>query len=190
MPNTINENKDQTKDSNKYHNKPYFYSDDTSLLLEVVRNLRGKRCIEIGSGNCYILEELSKNFEIAVGTDLVKPSSKKNGVEFFLADRATCFRDLSFDVSVCNPPYLPSDSIDDIATDSGKDSEQVMKFTEDGMRVIKEGGSLYILISSLTNQKKIEEEWRAKGYNITQVKEKKLFFETLYVYRLTKENKK
>jgi release factor glutamine methyltransferase len=165
--------------------KPYRFSDDTELLSEIATELHGGRCIEIGCGNCHVLRELTKNFSLAVGTDIVLPDDVK-GVELVLADRASCFRDCTFDVALCNPPYLPSEEIIDVSVDAGVECEKVIEFFEEAIRVLRKGGILYILLSSLSCIDKIMDRIEKSGYTAEVVKERRLFFETLSVYRVMK----
>lgn len=165
--------------------KPYLFSDDTALLAEVASSLSGKNAIEIGCGNCYILEKITESFEVAVGTDLLRPERGK-GLDIFLADGASCFREESFDVALCNPPYLPSDKLQDTAVDAGRDCELIRKLASDAMRVLKRGGKLYILLSSLSKPEDFIREWRSDGYMVNLVKERRIFFESLFVFEVVK----
>lgn len=166
--------------------KPYIFSEDTELILDVAKLIKGKRCIELGCGNCYVLEELTKKFDLAIGTDLVMPSRLKKDTEFVITDLASCFRDEVFDFAFANPPYLPSDEIIDLAVDSGKDSSVTVRFVEEALRVLKIGGKLYILLSSLSDIDKVLDFAFSAGCKIKKIKERRLFFESLLVYEIEK----
>lgn len=90
----------------------------------------------------------------------------------------------TFDLIILNPPYLPKDLREpkdsQKATTGGKNgSEIINKFLEKAKNYLTENGEIIILTSSFT-----------KGINWIDYKkkllgEKKLFFEELYVWRLT-----
>src|SRR5271154_1181607 len=106
----------------------YLPSEDTATLARTLRSYRGGRCLEIGFGSGAILQSLIPRFETVIGTDILSIAqavAAKGEAEVVLADRATCFREGVFDLVVFNPPYLPSETIEDRTVDGGKGGLEV-----------------------------------------------------------------
>ena len=87
-----------------------------------------------------------------------------------------------FDLILFNPPYLPEDKFDKgLDTTGGKNgSEVINKFLIQAKRYLNKNGKILILTSSLT--KKIN--WQI--YSKKKLAEKRIFFETLYVWELSR----
>ena len=168
----------------------YLSSDDSALFRKVLRRYSGESCLEIGAGNGGGLIELSRGFEMAVGTDLQPPSDsswRRDSVELVLADSAGCFREGSFDLVAFNPPYVPSDRLTDRAVDGGKEGEEVMmRFLTDAMRVSKRGGEIVVLLSSENPLAPIERLCQQNGFSVRLLETKRLFYETLTVYEVSR----
>jgi len=166
--------------------RPYVSSQDSLLLREAIRGRSGGSCLEIGTGNAGGLIELAKGYDVAAGTDLVAPEAvdwKRGRASVVLADAATCFRDDCFDLVVFNPPYLPSQAIEDPAVDGGLGGMEVpLHFLREAFRVVKRDGKILMLLSSDNPMKEIERECSLGGFKLTKVAEKRLFFEELYVF--------
>lgn len=166
--------------------RPYLSSQDSLLLRETIRGRSGGSCLEIGAGNAGGLMELAEGYDIVVGTDLVAPEKVEwrcGGGTFVLADAATCFRDGCFDLVVFNPPYLPSETIEDVAVDGGTGGVEVpLHFLREAMRVVKRDGRILMLLSSENPLEEIQRECSRKGFELKRVARKKLFYEELYVF--------
>jgi release factor glutamine methyltransferase len=168
----------------------YLSSDDSAALRGVLRRYSGESCLEIGAGNGGGLEVLSGGFARTVGTDLLRPSALAltgGSVDFCLADAASCFRGESFDLVAFNPPYLPSDEIRDVTVDGGKDGEAVtIRFLEDAIRVLKPKGRIVFLLSGDNPLAPIDATCRAKGFSMKLLETRRLFYEALSVYELSR----
>ncbi len=150
---------------------------------------RGGSCLEIGFGSGVVLSGAAGRFDLAVGTDLLGLDEAKlaraPGLELVLADRATCFRDGVFDLVFFNPPYLPSERVEDRAVDGGASGVEVpLSFLEDAVRVMKEEGSVLVLLSDLGDVSSFFSRVGRLGLSASPVAEKRLFFERLVVYRV------
>ncbi len=89
-----------------------------------------------------------------------------------------------FDVVIFNPPYLPEDKNEPedskLATTGGrKGSEIVNKFLRQTKKHLEGNGRIFLLTSSLT------EDVDFSGYEIELISEQKLFFEKLFVWKLS-----
>lgn len=150
----------------------------------------GEAFLEIGIGGGGNIRRVLQKFRLVVGTDLSREcieDSNRVNAELILADRATCFRASSFDAIVFNPPYVLSDTVVDIAVDGGLDGMQIpLSFLSSALEVIKPEGTILILISSLGAVDKLEAFCKLANLKLARVAEKRLFYETLIVYAITK----
>lgn len=167
----------------------YLPAEDTHLLMEVLRGDYGGTCLEMGFGSGAVVASVAGRFDLAVGTDVVSLESARlsraRGVELVLADRATCFRERSFDLVFFNPPYLPSRGVSDVAVDGGAGGIEVpTAFLREALRVVRPGGSVLALLSDDGDLAGFERRCRETGAELELAGERKLFFERLVVYRL------
>jgi methylase of polypeptide subunit release factors len=166
-------------------NRPYLASEDSALLREVLKTYSGESALEIGAGNCGNLVVLSKGFETAVGTDIVVPEMtdwKAAGVDFLIADRASCLRLGSFDLVAFNPPYLPVEVADDPSTEGGTGLEVPIGFLRDALRAVKLTGRIVMLLNDQAPIEEFEIECSRHGFKLSKVAARHLFFEELSVY--------
>jgi release factor glutamine methyltransferase len=170
----------------------YAYSEDSRLLAIAIMDLdEADTFLEIGVGSASNLKSVARRFKLVVGTDLSIPSGldpSKNRIELVVADRATCFRQQSFDVIVFNPPYLPSQDIKDRTVDGGEGGMEIpLKFLSSALEALKSNGKILALLSSLDSLQSFEEFCSSRGLSFNITKEMQLFFETLYVFEIAKK---
>jgi len=165
-------------------------------LGEAISQLdEGKLFLEIGFGGAENLRKVAAGkFEEVVGTDTLPiknfPACVSPKIELLRADRATCFRDGVFDVVAFNPPYLPSDRIDDRAVDGGLHGMEIpLQFLDSAMRVVKREGKVLILLSSLSEKEIFSKYCSDNNLFEKKITEKKFFFETLTVYLVTRQER-
>ena len=166
---------------------PYLASEDSALLRSVAARYSGASFLEIGAGNAGTLEAAAERFRIAAGTDLVAPGTagwRRAGASFVLSDLARCFTDGSFDLVAFNPPYVPSEAVEDPATDAGEGGSVPLSFLAEALRVVREGGRVLMLLSSDSPLERFEEACRRSGFGMKPVAKRRLFYETLTVYEL------
>jgi release factor glutamine methyltransferase len=157
------------------------------LLREALVNCNGERCLEIGCGNCFNLVALAARYDLVVGTDLIDLDKASSGIGVVIADRSSCFRDSAFDLVVFNPPYLPSASIEDPAVDGGEGGMDIpILFLQEALRVLKNEGRIIMLLSSLCDLSRFKQFCEGRNLSIKTIKEKKIFYEMLYVYEIRK----
>ena len=105
----------------------YVPAEDTFFIADYVGDMRGRRALDIGSGSGYLTALLSKNFEYVVGTDI---NFGALGSQTYRTTNLVCCNgadalNMTFDLVVCNMPYLATDAILDVATDGGADGVEV-----------------------------------------------------------------
>ncbi|HEV2389409.1 MAG TPA: hypothetical protein VGS04_01670 [Nitrososphaerales archaeon] len=167
----------------------YLPAEDTYLLRDALAPLAGGSCLEIGFGSGTLLAEASGRFQLPVGTDVFGREEARlaagPGVELVLADKATCFRDGVFDLVFFNPPYLPSEPIEDEAVDGGPTGVEVpILFLEEGLRVLGERGTIVALLSNAGDIGSFLSRCGELGLTVESLAEKRLFYETLIVFAL------
>lgn len=166
----------------------YTAAEDSSLLRNALKGYSGKMCLEMGTGNGGTLVELKKRFEIAVGTDLVRPEMgdwAEEGANVVLADAAACLKSSTFDLVAFNPPYLRGDPVDR-AVDGGKELEVPRRFLEEALRVVREDGSIVMLLNDDADVRTLGEVCEKSGFKLDKVESERLFFEELSVYMARK----
>jgi release factor glutamine methyltransferase len=168
-------------------NDYYKPSDDTFLLAECLQNASGRSALEIGAGSGYICEILTKHFKTVVATDIdldAITQAKENvrGVMFLCCDSSSAVTNMKFDLVVMNPPYLPSETIKDLAVDGGKDGIEIsIKMARDAIRLLHGDGKIMIVVSSLANYRLLMERLNDLGLRTEIIGERKLGFEQIMV---------
>lgn len=171
-------------------NRVYQPSEDTSTLARALRGYGGESCLELGFGSGAILQALVPRFRMVVGTDILSVAQAafaKGEVEVVLADRATCFRNMSFDLVTFNPPYLPSENVQDTAVDGGKGGIEVpISFLREALRVVKPNGKVVLLLSDEGDIEGFREFCESEGLVVRQVASAGVFFENLLVFEISR----
>jgi len=163
----------------------YIASEDSALLRSALKGASGGRCLEMGAGNGGNLLELRKGFSVVVGTDLVRPSAsdwRGNGVDYVLADGASCLRPDSFDLVAFNPPYLAVKASDDRAVEGGERLEVPKAFLREAIRTVKGTGRVVFLLNDEADVREFEMICAARSFALSRVDSRRVFFEELAVY--------
>ena len=172
--------------------EPYIFGEDSRLLYDAISRLdRGNLFLEIGvggGGNLGIAQTLFKN---CVGTDIRLPTGLnmhlKNSVDLVIGDRGECFREGVFDAVAFNPPYVPSESIEDLATDGGPRGIEVpLRFLESALRILNCGGVILMVLSSESSLDVLRDYCLKNNLKLREAGSKDLFFERLFVYEVTR----
>jgi methylase of polypeptide subunit release factors len=166
---------------------PYISSEDSALLRKALVRYSGERCLEIGAGNGGNLVELSKRFEMVMGTDLFKPTMAdwKDDSNLVVADRASCMKSSTFDLVTFNPPYIADDGIGDATVEAGRSLEVPRAFLEEALRVVKRSGVVLFVLNQDAKLKDFERICSEHGFRLRSVRAERLFFEELSVYEAT-----
>jgi methylase of polypeptide subunit release factors len=172
----------------------YLPAEDTFMLRDALGPFSGDSCLEIGFGSGAVLASVSERFRLTVGTDTIglEDARLASGprVQLALADRATCFRDGVFDLVFFNPPYLPSGQIEDEAVDGGPTGIEVpVSFLEESLRVLRGEGAIVALLSDEGDLESFLTHCSILGLTVESVVEKRLFYETLFVFTIRRRGR-
>ncbi|MCX8188350.1 MAG: methyltransferase domain-containing protein [Nitrososphaeria archaeon] len=174
----------------------YLPAEDTFLLirgLDSYNNL-GK-VLEIGLGSGKVAELINERSEFYVGCDInfnvLKEFKTKNvfnlKIDLVCCDSASCFRSLSFDTIIFNPPYLPSESIEDITIDGGYEGcEVTIAFLKNSFRLLKVNGLIFFIASTLSNLSKITSFLKENNFSYEEILREKFLFEHIILYKCMK----
>jgi release factor glutamine methyltransferase len=172
----------------------YFPSDDSIFLSNVVNHYYGQLALEIGTSSGIILKELSKNFRIVIGTDIDFDSLKRvkcvlNIDRLICCDGATALHDVKFDLIVTNPPYLPNiTNHTDKTVDGGPTGIEVsISILTSALDKLSRTGRILILVSNLSNKKKLERFGSQKNLVMKKISQKNLFYESLEIIEISRQ---
>ena len=175
----------------------YYPSEDTFILAEVAEKIVSDIALDVGTGSGYIAFILSKNSRWVLATDInieaiknvlkIKRERNINNLDLIVCNLFDAIREKKVDLITFNPPYLPPDNYK-----TGLETETVylnyngknliIEFLEKLKSFMKNNSECYIVLSSLTGiDYKLLEKLSLKW---NEVKNKKLFFETLFVLKL------
>ncbi|MDE1842754.1 MAG: methyltransferase [Thaumarchaeota archaeon] len=174
---------------NKSQNDCYIPADDSFFLEDYIKNQQGHFALDIGTGSGILAKSLSENFDLVVATDINMHALDyaHKYVENCICCNAADALQPSFDLVVCNLPYLPSDDINDIAVDGLDDGVPVpsMIMTSAG-QVVKSGGKMILLTSSLANYEILSSLAKSLGFDVSIGAKKRLFYEDLVILECKK----
>ncbi|GBC75134.1 Release factor glutamine methyltransferase [archaeon HR06] len=163
--------------------------EDTFLLARVVDLYQGERALEIGTGSGYIAKRLCERFDLVIATDIdltaLKSIERKENLELILCDSATALNsNIKFDLIVFNPPYLPSDKLDDYTVDGLKGGIEIAKkFFFDAHRLVKDDGKIVFILSSLSDVNEFLNFVKDLNYEVKPLEMERFLFEELTVYQ-------
>ena len=171
----------------------YIYSpeEDTFLLSRIIQKYAVNNALEIGTGSGLLALELEVNNRFVVGVDLdfnalnelrISIAKQKTGsrINIICCDSASPFRGDVFDLVVFNPPYLPSEKINDTTIDGGPSGVEISKaWFKDASRILRKDGRIVFLSSSISDVNGLFDYSRKLGFKVNVLKRKQLFFEEL-----------
>jgi release factor glutamine methyltransferase len=160
------------------------------LLRQAIREYRGRCCLEIGFGSGSNIPTLCDQFERVAATEIIRSareSERLTCADLVYADRAMCFRDSAFDFVVFNPPYLPSEGFADPTVDGGRGGIEIpIAFMEEAIRVLRPSGTILFLLSDEGDKSGFLAYCESRGLRVRTIRERGVFFETLYVFEATR----
>ena len=171
-------------------NEPYSPAEDTFFFAEHLKDESGEKALDVGTGSGYLAKLLSSNFKLIIATDLDFNSLKHTHKSI---ENCICCNGASpilekFDLIVCNLPYLPSDSIQDITVDGGKEGIIIpINIINTVKNLLKTTGKFLFLTSSHANYKNLIDHTKSLGFTVKIIGKKKLFFEELILVEARKK---
>ena len=179
----------------------YQPAEDSHLLATTLADDFGEigdeplRVLEVGTGSGFVADYLAENTGASVvGADLNPHACRQardRGVEVVRADLVAPFRDGVFDAVAFNPPYLPRDPAAEredwmeVALTGGESGREVIEaFLDDVGRVLAPGGSVYLLVSTMSGVDEVVEYAADRGFSAAALRDESFPFETLTVLRL------
>lgn len=172
----------------------YLPSDDSIFLSNVVNHYYGRLALEIGTSSGIILKELSKNFRIVIGTDIDFDSLKRaqsvlRNDRLVCCDAASALHDIRFDLIVTNPPYLPNNPNHvDKTVDGGPTGIEVsIHILTSALDKLARNGKILILVSNLSDKKKLETFVSENNLVMNQIAQKELFYEILEIIEIRRQ---
>ncbi|MEK6826824.1 MAG: HemK2/MTQ2 family protein methyltransferase [Nanoarchaeota archaeon] len=178
----------------------YEPNEDSYLLALVVSKLARGKVLDMGTGSGIQAEVALENTNDVLAADINNEAvalCRKKGIN---AVRSNLFQNIQgkFDTIIFNPPYLPEEReyagiklsiqnfnyANDIALVGGKNGyETIERFLEQAKNYLPPNGQILLSFSSLSGD--IESLMKKYSYKFKKVAERKIFFETLYVYVLS-----
>jgi release factor glutamine methyltransferase len=183
----------------------YQPAEDSELLAEAVcgrlsaergdTDDRIRTVLEVGTGSGYVAGRIAEETDARVIASDLNPhavrKARESGLEAVRADLVSPFTDGAFDVVAFNPPYLPTnpdnkwDDWMERALSGGEDGRAIIDpFLETVDRVLAPGGTVYLLVSSLTDVDAVVERAGEEGFSAAAVADHSFPFETLTVLAL------
>jgi release factor glutamine methyltransferase len=174
----------------------YLPDEDSHFFVEVLsKRLKAKKnetALDMGSGSGIIAQTLidlgvkKKNLTLVDLNSYAIIHLKKYYQESKVI-KSNLFSKVKgkYDIITFNPPYLPANKYDkEIDTTGGKKGDEaILKFLKKLKKHLKDKGICFLLTSSLTPMAKIEKQF--KKLKVKKIATKKLFFEDLYIYKIT-----
>ena len=193
----------------------YLPSDDTDLMIDVLEqeivkpNKFFDSAIELGAGNGFLSIEIYDNIKELISTDInpiVIDYLLNVKEQYHLEKQKITYSNLfdsidenkKFDLIIFNPPYVPTDEIlsedddeingYDLAVNGGERGREIIDlFIEQLPKHLKETGTCYLLVSSLNDISDIIKKLSEKKLMAQIINSKKLFFEELFVLKITNQ---
>jgi release factor glutamine methyltransferase len=163
-------------------NNYYIPAEDSIFLATYLENQKGRSALDIGTGSGILAKVLSKNFGIVVATDINIFALKKAHeiVDNCICCNAADALQTSFDLIVCNLPYLPSEELLDITVDGLHDGVEIPSvIIKSASQRITKKGKMILLTSSLAHYDLLIKLCTSLGFNTKVIAKKKLFYEEL-----------
>jgi len=174
----------------------YTPREDSLFLNKFVKRYARGYVLDMGTGSGIQAITAAKKAKKVVGVDIsakvieyCKQHYKNKKIEFIRSDLFSKLKQ-KFDVIIFNPPYLPEDvRLKDLTVNGGKKGYEVIeRFLNKANDYLKTNGCILLLFSSLTDKEKIHKILQENLFSYKFLGERKIFFETLYVYKIEKNS--
>jgi release factor glutamine methyltransferase len=180
----------------------YEPAEDSFLLADAAKGITGE-VLEIGCGSGVVSLVCSNSAKSVLGVDInpdavlcATENANKNqvkNIKFLESDLFSKIPKKKFDYILFNPPYLPTSKKEKVKTDlnhafdGGISGRKVLdSFLDRFDSFLKPGGSVFLVQSSLNNERKTVSQLIKLGYMVDVVKTESFFFEKLSVIKATK----
>jgi release factor glutamine methyltransferase len=174
---------------------PYEPAEDSLLLEAAVKKYAFGDVLDMGTGSGILAKaaESVKRVKSVVAADIddeALSAAKKNSPPRIKYVSSDLFGKIKgkFDTIIFNPPYLPQDEgIEDRQIYGGKKGHELIeRFLPECSSHLAEKGIILLLFSSLTKKDKVDELIYNNFFRKELVSSKKVFFEELFVYKISK----
>jgi release factor glutamine methyltransferase len=180
-------------------------SEDSYLLLDSLELQEEDEVLEIGCGSGVITVDCLEQARRVVSVDLsaaavrnTAENIKRNGLEQVGAVvqanlLAAISEAVRFSVIVFNPPYLARDEnatdMDAALVGGERGNEVILQFVEEAVHHLVHGGSIYLVMSSLSRPDEVQRFMESLGLIVDIRATLPQFFERLIVIRGTLSHK-
>ncbi len=161
--------------------------EDSFLILKYIKKYCNGKVLDMGCGSGILALEAMKHSKDVLAVDIDEECVGHCREEGINAVRSDLFSNVSgkFDLIIFNPPYLPEDSLEDeeskrVTTGGKKGYEIIERFFSEAKNYLGKNGKILIVFSSLTGD--VDFIIKKYDFRFEKLDEKKLFFETLFVY--------
>ncbi|MDD5418077.1 MAG: methyltransferase [Candidatus Nanoarchaeia archaeon] len=172
--------------------KFYEPAEDSLILLKWVEKLSKGRVLDMGTGSGIQAMGASKKADEVIAVDInpdavkaskewIKEKDIKN-VKVMLSDLFSNVEG-KFDVIIFNAPYLPED--EEVKDTDTMGRETTLKFLREANNYLNKNGFILLVVSSHTNMDDVARA--GKKFKIEILEKATLFFEELYVLKLTND---
>lgn len=182
----------------------YQPAEDTFLLIDAVMDLPNfERAIEVGSGSGVVSVALACKAEYLISTDIdlkscyatlerLREHGRRTGTDVVCCDLLSAFRETPiFELIVFNPPYLPSEQVQDVSVFGGEHGiETSVEFLRQASCRLSRSGRILLVASSLSDVDKLREAASKLGLQYKTLRCVRLFFEELQVIEFRNETYK
>lgn len=184
-----------------FNERVYEPREDSFLLADAVReeDVKGMDCLDLGCGTGIqslnlALKGAKKVLAADVNEEAIKLTelnAKNSGLKNIQARKSDLFSGIKekFDLIVFNPPYLPSEKIEERELDGGKKGRKLIdEFLNELKNHLKEKGKAYFLQSSLNGEEKTKKKLKELGLKGKVVAKERFFFEEIMVFLVEKSS--
>ncbi|MFX0107001.1 MAG: HemK2/MTQ2 family protein methyltransferase [Candidatus Hodarchaeota archaeon] len=174
-------------------------SEDTFLLIDSIELQDDDRFLDVGCGAGLLTLIAAKIVKEVVAIDVsweAVRNARMNLRRNSLSHRSAVVQsdllgalssEASFTVISLNPPYLPRDELttayDHMFIGGETGVEVTLDFLHQVPSRLEVGGRVYVIASSLADANQVVDVMKGQGFDASEVKSMKLFYETLYVLR-------
>lgn len=178
----------------------YDPAEDSALLANVSADCieAASVVLDVGTGSGFVADRIRDQAGAnVIGIDVNPHACRRaaeRGIPVVRGDLVSPFTANTFDVIVCNPPYLPTPLAErtedwlSVALSGGPSGRDIVEaLLVDAGRVLRPDGEMYLLTSSLMGIEEVYETAASHGFVVEEIGRDQSFpFEVLAVQHLTR----